>query len=66
MVGDDAPDRDKISHHRLEGGDHAGLLALIDRMRERGFPPEDTIRELRVPVFSCRNVASSETSSELA
>lgn len=29
------PDRDKISHHRLEGGDHAGLLALVDRMRER-------------------------------
>ena len=29
------PDRDKISHHRLEGGDHAGLLALVDRMGER-------------------------------
>jgi transposase len=29
------PDRDKISRHKLEGGDHAGLLALIDRMRER-------------------------------
>ena len=29
------PDRDKISHHKLEGGDHAGLLALIDRVRER-------------------------------
>src|SRR5213595_3883010 len=29
------PDRDKISHHKLEGGDHAGLLALVDRMRER-------------------------------
>ena len=29
------PDRDKISRHRLESGDHAGLLALIDRMRER-------------------------------
>jgi len=29
------PDRDKISHHRLEGGDHAGLLTLIERMRER-------------------------------
>jgi len=29
------PDRDKISRHKLEGGDHAGLLALIDRVRER-------------------------------
>jgi transposase len=29
------PDRDKMSRHKLEGGDHAGLLALIDRMRER-------------------------------
>jgi transposase len=29
------PDKDKISHHKLEGGDHAGLLTLIERMRER-------------------------------
>jgi transposase len=29
------PDKDKISRHKLEGGDHAGLLALFDRMRER-------------------------------
>ena len=29
------PDKDKMSRHKLEGGDHAGLLALIDRMRER-------------------------------
>jgi transposase len=29
------PDKDKISHHKLEGGDHAGLRALIERMRER-------------------------------
>jgi transposase len=29
------PDRDKISRHKLESGDHAGLLALIDRVRER-------------------------------
>ena len=29
------PDKDKISRHKLEGGDHVGLLALIDRMRER-------------------------------
>ena len=30
-----SPDQDKISHHKLEGGDYAGLLALIDRVRER-------------------------------
>ena len=29
------PDRDKISRHGLESGDHVGLLALIDRVRER-------------------------------
>ncbi len=29
------PDKDKISRHKLEGGDHAGLLTLIERMRER-------------------------------
>src|SRR5205814_9634245 len=29
------PDRDKMSRHKLEGGGHGGLLALIDRMRER-------------------------------
>ena len=43
--------------------DDASVL-MIDRMRERGFPPEDAVRELRVPVFSCSNVASSEMSSE--
>jgi transposase len=30
-----SPDRDRISRHRLEGGDHAGLLALINRGRAR-------------------------------
>src|SRR5437868_10786342 len=30
-----SPDRDRISRHKLEGGDHAGLLALIGRVRER-------------------------------
>jgi transposase len=30
-----SPDKDKISHHKLESGDHADLLALIDRVRER-------------------------------
>src|SRR5882757_10197732 len=30
-----SPGRDRISRHKLEGGDHAGLLALIDRERDR-------------------------------
>src|SRR5437660_4822138 len=30
-----SPDRDRISRHKLEGGDHAGLLALIGSVRER-------------------------------
>jgi transposase len=30
-----SPDRDRISRHKLGGGDHAGLLALIARVRER-------------------------------
>jgi transposase len=29
------PDRDRMSRHKVTGGDHAGLLALIERMRER-------------------------------
>ena len=28
-------DRDRISRHKLEGGDHAGLLALIEQVRSR-------------------------------
>jgi YgiT-type zinc finger domain-containing protein len=39
---------------------------MIDRMRQNGFPPEDAVRELRVPVFSCSKVASSERSSEIS
>ena len=40
-----SPDRDRISHYRVEGGDHAGLLARIDCVRERvaralGFVPQ--------------------------
>jgi YgiT-type zinc finger domain-containing protein len=35
---------------------------LIDRMRQSGFPPQDAIRELRVPVFSCKTIASRESS----
>jgi transposase len=30
-----SPDRDKISRHKVQGGDHAGLLALIERARDR-------------------------------
>jgi transposase len=30
-----SPDRDRISRHTLEGGDHAGLLALIEKLRRR-------------------------------
>ena len=30
-----SPDRDRVSRHKLEGGDHAGLLALIERTRAR-------------------------------
>jgi transposase len=34
-----SPDKDKMSRHRLDGGDHGGLLALIDRVRERAARP---------------------------
>jgi transposase len=42
-----SPDRDRISRHRLAGGDHAGLLALIEKARARaalrfGAPPAVT------------------------
>ena len=30
-----SPDRDRISRHQLEGGDHTGLLALIAKVRAR-------------------------------
>jgi transposase len=30
-----SPDRDRISRHKVSGGDHAGLLTLIERVRER-------------------------------
>jgi len=30
-----SPDRDRISRHKLEGGDHAGLLGLIEKTRIR-------------------------------
>lgn len=39
-----SPERDRISRHKLDGGDHAGLLALIEKVRARatlklGSPP---------------------------
>ena len=30
-----SPDRDRMSRHKLEGGDHAGLLELIEKFRMR-------------------------------
>jgi transposase len=30
-----SPERDRISRHKLEGGDHAGLLDLIEKTRSR-------------------------------
>ena len=30
-----SPDLDRISRHKLEGGDHAGLLALVEKVRSR-------------------------------
>ncbi len=45
--------------------DDATVL-MIDRMRQNGFPPEDAVRELRVPVFSCSKAALSESSSEMS
>ena len=41
-----------------------GAVLLIDRMRQNGFPPEDAIRELRVPVYSCSTFASARRPSD--
>jgi transposase len=30
-----SPDQDRFSRHKLEGGDHAGLLSLIEKVRTR-------------------------------
>jgi len=30
-----SPDRDRMSRHKLEGGDHSGLLELIEKVRRR-------------------------------
>jgi len=39
-------------------------VRLIDRMRQNGFPSENAVRELRVPVFSCSTVASPLTEAD--
>jgi YgiT-type zinc finger domain-containing protein len=39
--------------------DDAAVL-LIDRMRASGFPPEDAVRELRVPVFALGNIGVTD------
>ncbi len=41
-----------------------GAVRLIDRMRQNGFPPEEAIRELRVPVYSCSTFASAQRPSD--
>lgn len=44
-----SPDKDKISHQKLAGGDHAGLLALIGRVRDRATGASGSVPE----VVSC-------------
>lgn len=44
LVTVQSPDRDRISHYKVDGGDHAGLLKLIAKIRARaaqklGFEP---------------------------
>jgi YgiT-type zinc finger domain-containing protein len=36
-------------------------VRMIDRMRANGFPPEDAVRELRVPVFAIGEIGAAET-----
>jgi transposase len=44
-----SPDRDRISRHKLAGGDHCGLLALIENVRQRAVRKLGT----RPAVVSC-------------
>jgi transposase len=44
-----SPDRDRISRHSLDGGDRAGLLGLIERVRDRAARALDTA----LTVVSC-------------
>ena len=39
--------------------DDAAVL-MIDRMRNTGFPAEDAVRELRVPVFAFGDIEAAE------
>jgi len=43
------PDRDRISRYKVDGGDHVGLLALIERVRERAV----RALEAKPAVVSC-------------
>lgn len=36
---------------------------MIDRMRANGFPPEDAVRELRVPVFAFGKLGTTDVPS---
>lgn len=44
-----SPDRDRVSRHKLDGGDHAGLLALLESVRQRAAHKLGT----RPAVVSC-------------
>lgn len=44
-----SPDRDRISRHKLPGGDHRGLLALLETVRQRAAHKLGT----RPAVMSC-------------
>jgi transposase len=44
-----SPDRDRISRHKLEGGDYVELLALIDKIRTRASEKLGS----KPPVVSC-------------
>ena len=37
-----------------------GAVHLIDQMRANGFPAEDAVRELRVPVFAFGEIGAEE------
>jgi hypothetical protein len=36
---------------------------MIDRMRNKSFPPEDAVRELRVPVFAFGKLGTTDVPS---
>ena len=53
-----SPDRDRISRHKLNGGDHAGLLVLIGRERDRASRTAGGVPA----VASCYEAGSRTTS----